>query len=301
MKSTAIGAVVNLFGASQPWVIGVLAFFVPSANAVSISLTDDLGRKVEIAEPAKRVVTLAPFLTELAYSAGVGNRLVGVSEHSDYPPEAAALPKVASAAAVSLEQVAGLRPDLVLAWRDTIRSTDLERFAALHIPVFVTQARSLDDVPRLLDAVARLTDGNATSALAAYRQKLDAAKALRKGKPRIGVFLEIWHLPLTTIAGPHWMNEALEICGAENVFADLAGVAPVVSWETLYARDPAAIIGAGSDANESRFREQWDARATLKAVKKGWLVYVSADTIQRPTVRLAEGVMQLCEGLNRLR
>ena len=277
----------------------ILGLALPAG--ASVSLTDDLGRKVELAEPARRIVTLAPFLTELVYAAGAGGRLVGVSEHSDYPPEATVLPKVASAVAVSLEQVASLRPDLVLAWRDTIRSTDLERFAALHIPVFVTQARSLGDVPRLLDAVSRLADGSAALAVATYREKLSAARALRAGKPRIGVFLEIWHLPLTTIAGAHWMNEALEICGAENVFADLAGVAPVVSWETVYARDPAAIVGAGSDASEARFREQWEARPTLTAVKKGWLVYVNADTIQRPTVRLADGVMQLCEGLNRLR
>jgi iron complex transport system substrate-binding protein len=290
LKSAAIGAV-SAF-------IGVLAL---TASAAQITLVDDLGRKVEIAEPAKRVVTLAPFLTELAYSAGSGARLVGVSEYSDYPPQAKALPQVASSATVSLEQVAALHPDLVLAWRDTIRSTDLERFAALRIPVFVTQARSLADVPRLLESVARLTGGNATSASGAYRGKLEAARALRAGQPRIGVFLEVWHLPLTTIAGPHWMNEALELCNADNAFADLAGVAPVVSWETLYARDPAAIVGAGTDASEARFREHWEPRNTLTAVKKGWLVYVDPDTFVRPTVRLADGVMQLCEGLNRLR
>jgi len=269
--------------------------------AASITLKDDLGRQVEIAQPAKRIVTLAPFLTELAFSAGVGERVVGVSEHSDYPPEARSRPAVASSAAVSLEQVAALAPDLVLAWRDTIGSADLERLALLRIPVFVAQARSLGDVPRLLEAIGRLAGRDVAGVIAAYRARLEAARALRAASPRIPVFLEIWHQPLTTIAGPHWMNEALELCGAHNAFADLDGVAPVVSWELVYARDPQAIVGAGSADAAAAFRERWKARPTLAAVKHDRLVFINPDTIQRPTIRLADGVMELCEGLARLK
>jgi iron complex transport system substrate-binding protein len=278
--------------------IGVLAL---GASAAPIAVNDDLGRKVEIAEPAKRIVTLAPFLTELAFSAGVGERVVGVSEHSDYPPEARARPAVASSAAVSLEQLVALAPDLVLAWRDTIGSSDLERLGRLRIPVFVAQARALGDVPRLLEAIGRLTGRDVDSVIAAYRARLEAARALRAGSPRIPVFLEIWHQPLTTIAGPHWMNEALELCGAHNAFADLEGVAPVVSWELVYARDPQAVVGAGSADAAAAFRERWRARPTLAAVKNDRLVFVNPDTIQRPTVRLADGVMELCEGLAKVR
>lgn len=272
-----------------------------SPAAASIALKDDLGRQVELAQPARRIVTLAPFLTELAFSAGVGERVVGVSEHSDYPPEARARPAVASSVAVSLEQVAALAPDLVLAWRDTIGASDMERLALLRIPVFVAQARSLGDVPRLLEAIGRLTGRDVSGVIAAYRARLEAARLLRAASPRIPVFLEVWHQPLTTIAGPHWMNEALELCGAHNAFADLDGVAPVVSWELVYARDPQAIVGAGSADAAAAFRERWKARPTLAAVKHDRLVFINPDTIQRPTVRLADGVMELCEGLAKLR
>src|SRR5947209_1030210 len=97
------------------------AFGVAASTAAAISLTDDLGRKVELAHPAQRIVTLAPFLTELAFSAGAGKRVVGASAFSDYPPEARALPEVASAAGIALESLAALHSDLVLAWGDTIR------------------------------------------------------------------------------------------------------------------------------------------------------------------------------------
>ena len=271
-----------------------------TASAASITQRDDLGRNVEMAAPAKRVVTLAPFLTELAFSAGAGDRLVGVSEHSDYPAAAKRLPQVASSAGISIESVAALQPDLVLAWDDTIRPVDVERLEALRIPVFVARARSILDVGRLYGTIERLTGTRSPQPLREFHEKL--RKVLRKpDQPAARAFLEVWHEPLTTIAGAHWMNEALAFCGATNVFQDLTGVAPVVSWEALYARDPRIIVGAGSARDAAAFRAQWRDRTTLDAVKHGRLVFVEADLIQRPTLRLADGVVQLCDGLRKVR
>src|SRR6185295_8774458 len=109
------------------------ALWATCASAAPISITDDAGRKIELKEPAKRIVTLAPFLTELVYSAGAGTHLVGVSAYSDYPPEARALPQVGTAMGPEVEAIAALRPDLVLAWRDSIRNEDVERIARLGL------------------------------------------------------------------------------------------------------------------------------------------------------------------------
>jgi iron complex transport system substrate-binding protein len=280
--------------------IGVIALG-STASAAPISMKDDAGRTVEIAAPAKRIVALAPFLTELAFSADAGDRVVGVSEHSDYPEAARRLPQVASSAGISIESLMALQPDLVLAWQDTIRQVDLARLDALHIPVFVAQARSITDVPRLFGVVARFADTKPEAALRGFDTKIAAAAHGAVDRPRIAAFLEIWHQPLTTIAGRHWMNEALDLCGATNVFKDLEGVAPVVAWESLYARDPEVVVGMGSARDAAAFRAQWRDRATLSAVKNDRLVFVDADLIQRPTLRLADGVVQLCDGLRRSR
>ena len=276
----------------------VLSF---ALHAAPVSLVDDQGRTVELKAPAQRIVTLAPFLTELVYSAGAGGRVVGVSAYSDYPPEAKRLPQVATAISLSLEPLLALKPDLVLAWRDTIRAEDIERLKGFEVPVFVTQARSLDDVPRLLAAIGRLTGREVAATSDAYRARLDSLRRAHAGLAPLPVFLEIWHNPLTTIAGPHWMNESLALCGAENAFRDLPGVAPVVPWELLYARDPRVIVGAGSAMSAASFHADWALRPTLAAVRDKRLVFIDADTIQRPTLRLAEGVAQLCAGLDRLR
>jgi iron complex transport system substrate-binding protein len=131
-----------------------------------------------------------------------------------------------------------------------------------------------------------------------FQSDLATLRARYSSKPKIDVFLEIWHKPLTTISGQHFMNDAIEMCGGRNIFKDYGGVAPEVSWEELYARDPTVIIGTGSASNETEFRENWQERPTLSAVKANRLEWINPDTLQRPTTRTPQGIRQLCERLD---
>jgi len=280
-------------------VIGVLA--LGPAAAAEISLHDDLDRAIVLKQPAKRIVTLAPFLTELVFTAGAGERVVGVSAYSDYPPEAKKLPQVGTAVGVALEQIAALAPDLVLAWRDSVRVEDIERLTRLGATVYVAQSRNFEDVPRNLTAIGELTGRDVSGAIAEYERRLAKLRRDNAGKRKVTAFLEIWNRPLTTIAGRHFINEALEICGARNVFQDLDGVAPVVSWEAVYLRDPQVVVGMSSAANDAEFRANWQSRTALSAVKGGRLVFVDADRIQRLTARTPEGIAALCDGIDRYR
>jgi iron complex transport system substrate-binding protein len=278
-----------------------MAFLSTQSVAAEISLKDDLGRQVELKQPAKRIVSLAPSLTELVYTAGAGDRLVAASEYSDYPPQAKMLPRVSAAGTVSIESVAALHPDLVLAWEDGTRIEDIERIGALGIAVYAVHARTFDDVPRLLAAIGRLTGNDTAAAAHEYTARLESLRARYARRASVTVLLEVWHSPLTTIAGRHFMNEALATCGARNIFADLPGVAPMVSWEEVFKRDPDAIVGIGSAQSEARFRAQWSERDGLRAAKPDHLVYVEGDPLQRLSARTPEGVAALCDGIDRVR
>jgi iron complex transport system substrate-binding protein len=286
---------------SSAFICGLTFFCITASTAASISLKDDLDRTVELNQPAQRIVTLAPSLTELAFSVGAGSRVVGVSAYSDYPPEAKKLPQVSTAASFSLEAIAALKPDLVLAWRDSVRSEDIERIAGFGAAVFVAQSRNFEDVPRLMRAIGALAGTGGAAPAAEYEAKLARVRREYAGQPQLTALLEIWNRPLTTIAGRHFMNEALEICGATNVFQDLAGVAPVVPWEEVYRRDPALVVGASSAASPEEFRANWRERPALAAVKSGRLVFVEADRIQRLTARTPDGIAALCEAIARVR
>ena len=282
-------------------ICGLVAFLLPPACAAEIALKDDLGREVRLEHPARRIVALAPFLTELAFSAGAGRRVVGVSAFSDYPPEARALPQVATAAGLSLEALAALHPDLVLAWKDSVRTDEIATMARLGAAVFVAQARTLEDVPRILAAIGSLAGTDARPTIAAYEGRLAEVRRKYASRSVVPVFLEIWGRPLTTISGRHFMNEALATCRARNVFEDLPGVAPEVSWEELYARDPPVIVGIGSALTPEGFRASWKAHPALSAVKHDRLVFVSPDRLQRPTARTPGGIAELCEAIDRVR
>jgi iron complex transport system substrate-binding protein len=286
---------------SSAFICGFAALCITASSAAPISLKDDLDRTVELKEPAQRIVTLAPFLTELVYTAGAGERVVGVSVYSDYPPEAKKLPQVGTSAGFDVERIAALRPDLVLVWQDSFRPEDVDRIARFGTAVFVARARTLDDVPRLLRAIGRLAGRDVAPATGQFEAKLAKLRRDHAGSPKVSAFLEVWNRPLTTIAGRHFMNEALEICGARNVFGDLDGVAPLVSWEALYARDPEVIVGASSAAGEREFRDNWRLRDTLAAVKADRLVFVDADRIERLTARTPDGIAALCAGIDRVR
>jgi iron complex transport system substrate-binding protein len=274
---------------------------LPAVCPAAITLTDDAGRSVTLEAPARRVVTLAPFLTEIAYEVGSGSRVVAVSEHSDWPEPARALPQVGNAFNFSLERIAALHPDLVLVWKDSVRAADIEHLEGFGARVAVIQARTLDEVPRALATVAELTGGDARGATREYQAKLASLRARHASMPALAVLLEIWHQPLTTIGGVHFMNEALAVCGARNAFADLPGVAPVVPWEEVYRRDPDAIVAVSEGVRQADFVAAWRERPTLAAVRANRLVFVPPDRLERPSARLADGVADLCHALDRVR
>ena len=271
------------------------------AAGAQISLRDDLGRSIVLKARPTRIVTLAPFLTELVFAAGAGQHVVAVAPQSDFPAEARALPQVQTGAQFALDQIATYKPDLVLAWRDGIRRNDIERMSAFGAAVYAASARSLDDVPRLLKDIGVMTGNDVSAAVAGYEEKLDRLRRENADKPRVAAFLELWHRPLTTISGNHFMTEALDICHADNVFKDMEGSAPQIEWDELYEKDPYVIVGAGSATNSEEFRSSWGVRQGLSAVKGDRLVFVDSDAFQRPTPRTPDGIAQLCAALDKVR
>jgi iron complex transport system substrate-binding protein len=252
---------------------------------------------------AQRIVTMAPFLTELVFAAGAGDKLVGVAAHSNYPAQARSLPVVADATGANREALLHLKPDLVLAWRTGTPLHAIESLRVAGVPILVMEGARIDDVPKLLRHIGALAKSAASAEEAARRfeKELAGLRETHASRRPVSAMFEIWHAPLMTIAGNHYMTDALEACGGRNVFADVAGIAPEISLESVVAKDPEAIIGAGSALDESVFRKNWARFGSLQAVKQGALIHLNADTIQQQTPRLIEGVKAICAGLEKVR
>lgn len=282
--------------------LACLCALVPSAPCLAqLSVRDDLSRTLVVKKPATRVVTLAPFLTEILFAAGAGDLAVGVDDLSDYPEQATRLPRVPTGASLALERIAQLKPDLVLAWRDGIRREDVDKLSAAGATVYVAIARELDDIPRLMRVVGHLTGRDPTRAIGEFEGRLAQLRRENAFKVKLPTFIEIWNRPLTTVSGNHFLSEAVEICRGENVFADLRASAPKVTWEEVQSRNPMIIVGAGSASSLQEFQGNWRLRQTMAAVRDERLLFVTDDRISRLTPRTPEGIARLCAELDNVR
>ena len=267
-----------------------------SAQATAIQLRDDAGQTLEFSRPPQRIIALAPHLTELLFAAGAGAQVVGVDGASDYPKAAQALPRVGDFSRINFERILALKPDLVVVWVGGNRAADIHRLRQMGIPVLQTEATRLDDVARLLRLIGQASGhaGEAEEAAREFSAQLAALRVHPGRKPPLRVFYQVWDRPLMTVGGTHWISDALALCGARNVFADLHALSPVVSREAVLLRAPDLIV-SGSDAPD--MRRAWQQFASLPAVKNQAFVRVDADRLHRLTPRLIEGVAELCTAI----
>ncbi len=212
--------------------------------SAAVSAIDDAGTTVTLAQPATRVISLAPHITEQLFAIGAGDRIVGTTEYADFPPAAAAIPRVGRAHSLDLERIAALRPDLIVIWGSGFPPAMIASVERLGVPVFVSEPHSLGDVARSLERLGVLTGSDGTTAAAQFNAKVDALRARYSGRAPVRVFYQVWSAPLMTLSGRHVISEAIELCGGRNVFAGLLPVAPQVSTEAVLAADPQIIITA---------------------------------------------------------
>jgi iron complex transport system substrate-binding protein len=269
----------------------MLALFLCAGPAhAALEVRDDYGHAVSLAAPARRIVSLAPHLTELLYAAGAGARVVGALEHSDYPPEARSVPRVGSEAGIDIEALIALRPDLVVAWPNAGSVRTVNRLGELGLPVFRSEPRELADIARTLERFGVLagTAERATQAAEAFRKRARALEARYSERPKMRVFYQVWDRPLITVNGDHVISKVMRMCGGENVFAALPLIAPQIDREAVVSANPQVIISSGASL------EGWKAFSGLAAVKNAHLYAISPDLIQRHTPRLLDGAERLC-------
>lgn len=281
---------------------GVLALAL-SAQGAEITSTDDRGRTVTLPAPAQRIVALAPSITELAYAAGAGGKLVGVARYSDYPAAAKDIPQVGDASRIDLERVLSLQPDLVIGWKSGNQVADVERLEKLGFKVYIVEPATLAAIPQLLRAVGSLAGTGVIAGNAAdeFERSVTALREHYGARPIVRVFYEIWHSPLMTVNGRHMINDVIRLCGGSNVFAGIATLTPVVSLEGVIALQPEVVLGGSSATSPDEFAAQWRRYEGFVKLRNVKAMFVDPDHIQRQTPRILEGAQTVCEHLEKIR
>jgi len=280
----------------------LLACLVSCARA-EITLTDDAGQTLRLAQPARRIVSLAPHITETLFAAGAGGRIIGAVDYSDFPVAAKKLPRVGGYSKLDLEAIAALKPDLAVGWASGNSPAHIDKLRALGIPVYLVQPERIDDVATNLERFGELagTQAVAREAAANFRHRLAELRGKYAARPPVRVFYQIWQQPLMTIGGSQIISDVIRLCGGENVFADLKPLAPKVSVEAALAADPEVIVASGMGEARPDWLDDWRQWPTLTAVKRDNLFFIPPDLLQRPTPRLIEGAARLCELLETAR
>jgi len=283
--------------------IMVLFFIGLSVSAEEIAVRDDLGNTLRLAQPVQRIISLAPHTTELLFAAGAGGKIVGVAEFSDFPPEAKAIPRIGNFSTIDLERISLLKPDLIIGWHSGNPAAALARLKQLGYAVFLSEPKTLSDIPAALMQLAKLagTTAQAQPAVDAYQAQLQQLKKRYAGQATLTVFYEIWNQPMMTVNGQHIINEVIEFCGGRNVFAGMTILAPTVAVEPVLAANPQVIIASSTQGRAPEWLNDWRQWTALEAVRYDNLFHVDADTINRHTPRILRGVEQICAALNTAR
>ncbi len=246
-----------------------------------ILVEDDLGRKVRLAAPASRILTLAPHATEMILALGAERKLVAVAQFFGYPDSLDQIPRINTLGSLDREYLLEMTPDLVIAWPSGNRPADLQWLARTGIPVFMSEPASLADIAASLEKLGRLTGRTAAGkeAASAFIQSLGSACAIRRTAIPISTYFEIWAAPPMTIGGNHWLNEILGRAGLHNVFADVSRGVFTVNPESLLARNIRAIVTS-----------QPNAPRPIKGVQ----ILEASPELGRPGPRLVDGLTHLC-------
>jgi iron complex transport system substrate-binding protein len=297
----AAHAAASALDAAHPTLVVASAAVLPQSGLAKSDaariVTDETGRRVAIPADVKRVVTLAPNLTETIYALGLEERLAGDTDYCDTPPAAKLKPHVGGAQNPSLEAIVALHPDLVLATTSINRIETVDGLAKVGVAVYTTDPQT---VRGMLESTARIAElmgaGAQGAALVARLQaRLDALAARLADVPQVHALFVVWEDPLITIGQNTFIADALRWAGAESVILSQQKW-PRVSFEEVVRLQPDYIVFASNHAGFGaeelgalRSREAWKQ---LRAVELGHIAVISEE-INRPSPGLVDAIEQL--------
>lgn len=276
--------------------VGALAAALLSAPAAALTVTDQTGRRITLPTAPARIISLVPSVTEILYSIGAQDRLVGVTDFCDYPPEARRKPHVGGMLAPSLEGMVSLKPDLVVATSAGNRQETFDQLERLRIPVYVVNPVAVADVLDLIGRLGRLTDRGeaADRTVAALRERVRAVTARVEGRPRLRVLYVLWPDPLMVPGRGSLVSELIALAGGESVTADGGDGYPRYSLEAALARNPDIIVLASHGSERSPLsRDQWERLRQVPAIAAGRLYTIDGNLTHRYGPRIVDGLERL--------
>lgn len=280
---------------------GILTGMPFMAHVSSRSFVDDAGHRIYLSKPPARVVSLAPSITEMLFALGLDEQIVGVTEFCDYPAASKSKAKVGYSNP-SVEAVIALRPEVVLAPSDFLRPDLQSKFEQLKIPVFVLDARTLEDIPLQIHTLGKMFEKTSAANEVTQRMRQRLAEVRRRVEtlPAKRVLYVLNSQPLITVGPGSFIHHMIGLAGGINIAGRTGMAYPRVSMETVLKEDPEVLIfPSGETETVPRSeQQQWRRWDSLSAVKQQRFHEVSSNLLNRPGPRVVEGLEQLAQAIH---
>ncbi len=250
-------------------------------------MTDALGRTVTVRAAPRRIISVAPSVTEVLFALGLDREIAGVSSADDYPPAGVARKPRVGGVVLDVERIVRLRPDLIVGM-PSLQRGQLERLIALRLPVVAVDAMSVPGVYAQVEFIGAVTARRAAAAtlVALMRAREQAVEGAVRHRPLRAVYVEIWNEPLMTAGGDTIISDLITRAGGVNVFASARGW-PEVSAESVVRRSPEAIILTYPGRTRVLARPGW---GDVAAIRTGRVAEVDGSLVTRPGPRIISGL-----------
>jgi iron complex transport system substrate-binding protein len=256
--------------------------------------TDEIGRKVRIPNSPKRIVSLAPSITEILFTLGLREEIVGVTDFCDYPEAALTRPRIGGFVNPSIERIVSLKPDLILGIRDGNRMDTIHRLSDLGFSVYVVDPTGFDGVVKTIENIGEVVRRRekSTEIIRTMIKKKEVVVKLTQSLPKPKVFFQVGSSPIVTVGRGTLGDELIRLAGGRNISENESGSYPVYGVETILSKAPEVIILSSMDTKRDYFNlmKMWRSWRELPAVKMNAIYVIDSNLVDRPTPRVVEGL-----------
>ena len=275
----------------------ITCFFFFSGPAYAGVFLDDLGRKVEIRPSPKRILSLAPGITEILYGLGLDGEIAGVTIYCNYPEAARHKPKIGGFTNISVEKILSLSPDLIIGTADGNSKETVMRLESLGMPVYITNPKTLDEILGMVLAIGRITgkEREAKKLTLDLKNRIKNLSSLVNGRRKKSVFFQVGGEPIITVGRDTVHNQLITLAGGVNIAGGEKTLYPRYSVEEVIARQPEVVILTSMkyETDVSTIWNKWRKWPHIPAVRDNRLHIIDTDLIDRSSPRIVDALAEM--------
>jgi iron complex transport system substrate-binding protein len=283
-----------------------LLFFLVLSFPVSYSaertFKDEVEREVTFPFPPRRIVSLAPNVTEILFSLGLDEEIAGVSIHCNFPEKANTKVRIGSYIHLDFEKIISLHPDLIIATGAGNTRDMVDRLRQLGFPTYVMYPKNFSDILKNIVHIGQVVnrEKEARAIIEEMKKRSQRVIELTKDLPPPKVFIQIGEAPVVTVGKGSFADDLIRLARGENIAGKEKEVYPRLGMEEILRRSPEVIVisSMNPEGNYQKAIRDWNRWKTIPAVRNGRVHVIASDLLDRPSPRIIEGLEKLASILH---